>query len=189
MARMDWTSLKVTLALKTLLLLWKYHHPATFTEVFSVAHFNILTIYRPNKPTSMSEHWSPLQTLRHHHHQGLGSLSFPPSVLVLMGTSPPFNEPPGSPLSTGRSGVNSRGRRSQDHRLHNASDCWLLMLRRALRGGVETECVCLHLFDCVRIYVFVRVSSCERLSSCQFFLHASWHVCVCTHALPTLVCA
>lgn len=46
-----------------------------------------------------------------------------PLVLVLMGTSAPFNEPPGSPLSTGRSGVNSRGRRSQDHRLHNASDC------------------------------------------------------------------
>ncbi|AWP20124.1 Hypothetical protein SMAX5B_019598 [Scophthalmus maximus] len=49
--------------------------------------------------------------------------SEPPLFLVLMGTSPPFNEPPGSPLSTGRSGVNSGGQRSEDHRLHNASDC------------------------------------------------------------------
>lgn len=49
--------------------------------------------------------------------------STPSPVLILMGTLLPFIEPPGSPLSAGRSGVNPRGQRSQDHRLHNASDC------------------------------------------------------------------
>lgn len=42
--------------------------------------FYILNNHTPNKPTSMSEHWSPLQTLHHHHHhQRLGSLSLPHS--------------------------------------------------------------------------------------------------------------
>lgn len=62
------------------------------------------------------------QTLHRHHHQGLGSPSFPPSSFSWE-LRRPFNEPPGSPLSAGRSGVNSRGQSSQDHRLHNASDC------------------------------------------------------------------
>ncbi len=145
-----------------------------------VTDFYNLNIYTPNKPTGMSEHWSPLQTLRHHHHQGLGSLKLTPTVLVLMGTSPPFNEPPGSPLSTGHCGVNSRGQRSQDHRLHNASDCWLLMLRRAQRGGVRLcvcVCVCLHLSDCVRICLFVRVSLCEGSSAC---VSVSFPACILT---------
>lgn len=113
----------------------------------------------------------------------------PPPLLVLMGTSAPFNEPPGSPLSTGRSGVNSRGERSQDHRLHNASDCWLLMLKRALRGGVWPcvyTCICLHFFDCARIYPFVHASSCERMRARFFFptVHPS-SVYVCAHACQT----
>ena len=45
-------SSKVTLSFKAVLLLWKYYHP----EVFSIADFNILTMYTPNKPTGMSEH-------------------------------------------------------------------------------------------------------------------------------------
>lgn len=111
-----------------------------------------------------------------------------------MGTSPPFNEPPGSPLSTGRSGVNSRGQRSQDHRLHNASDCWLLMLRRAQRGGVRLcvfvcvyVCICLIVcvFVCLCVWAYVRAR--VRVWA-SVFLHASWHVYVCAHACQRIVC-
>lgn len=44
-----------------------------------VAIFYILNILHAKHPSIMSEQWSPLQTLRHHPHQGLGSLSFPRS--------------------------------------------------------------------------------------------------------------
>lgn len=104
-------------------------------------------------------------------------------VLSLMGTSRLFNEPPGSPLSTGFSGVNSRCQRSQDHRLHNASDCWLLMLRWVLRVGVGfCVCiVCICLIVC--IYLFVHVSSCECMCEQHFYhMHFNMFACVLMHA-------
>lgn len=91
-------------------------------------------------------------------------------VPVLMGTSPPFNELPSSLLSTGCSGVNSGGERSQDHRLHNAADCWLLMLRLVLRGEVGL-CVCISLimkvFFCLCLPAYV--STCVGVSFCDVF--------------------
>lgn len=105
-----------------------------------------------------------------------------PPALILMGTSAPFNEPPGSPLSTGRSGVNSGGQRSQDHRLHNAPDCWLLMLRRALRGGVGL-CVCMRLFVWLCEYLsvcackLVRVLECASVSAARIL--TCLRVCSC----------
>lgn len=80
-----------------------------------------------------------------------------------MGTSPSFRALPGSPLSTGCSEVNSRGERSQDHRLHNASDCWLLMLRLVLRGKrkavyVLEFVVCVGFFFSICTFKLMRVS-------------------------------
>lgn len=111
-------------------------------------------------------------------------------VPVLMGTSPPFNELPGSPLSTGCSEVNSRGQRSQDHRLHNASDCWLLMLRLVLQGGVGLLCVCVCVFICLIVCIFfcLCIWVLECMCECQFLcMHPDMFACVLMHA--NAVCA
>lgn len=83
-----------------------------------------------------------------------------------MGTTPSLLPLPSSLLSAGFSGVNFKGERSQDQRVHNATDCWLLMLRLVLRGGTGLclsvcVCVCICL---ITLVFFVCWSSCERLS-------------------------
>lgn len=102
-----------------------------------------------------------------------------------MGTSLPLNELPGSPLSAGYSGVNSRGQRSQDHRLHNASDCWLLMLKWVLRGGVDLCVFCLYLLDCAYIYSCVTNRVCElgcmHGSLIFTLMHPDMFTCVLMH--------
>lgn len=110
------------------------------------------------------------------------------SVFILMGTSPPFIEPPASPLSAGYSGVNSTGQRSQDHRLHSASDCWLLMLKWVLRGGVDLCVFRLYLLDCAYIYRCVCDRVWVRAWISYFSCHASWHVYMRAHAYWHVVC-
>lgn len=52
------------------LLVWC--HLVLFTKLVNIVDFYILSINAPNKPASVSEHWSPLQTLHRHHRPGSG---------------------------------------------------------------------------------------------------------------------
>lgn len=148
---------------------------ATFSEVFPC-----WTSYAPAKPCQNTEvHFKPffaiiVRVLDH----------WTAPVPVLMGTSPPFNELPGSPLSTACSRVNSTGQRSQDHRLHNASDCWLLILMLVLWGGVGLY-VCVCKFAFVWLCVYVSICACDTSASVHacvsvlVFVCASADVCMC----------
>lgn len=49
-----------------------WYHLVIFTQLVNIVDFYILSIDAPNKPASVSEHWSPLQTLHRHHRPGSG---------------------------------------------------------------------------------------------------------------------
>ena len=161
-----------------------------YIEVFNDADVYILIIYAPNKPTSMSEHWSPLQALRRPHHQGLGSLSLPLfsfswelqrlsmsrlvhlSALAAPGLTPEV-----------------KGCRITGSTMPQIVDCWCW-------GGRWEEGygrLCIRLYVCVSliVHVFIRLRMRAHVSmwAPRFFFERVFPAClrVCSH-MPNALC-